>query len=108
MTANDAYILPPPRQPSVKVEGDARLFAVRRIFCVGRNYADHAREMGHDPNRELPFFFCAMLLTLGLGFCAFGLALFRAFAVLDVAGPGLATVATSAPFRAVMWSPSVL
>jgi fumarylpyruvate hydrolase len=58
MTANDAYILPPPRQPSVKVEGNARLFAVRRIFCVGRNYADHAREMGHDPNRELPFFFC--------------------------------------------------
>ena len=54
---------------------------------------------------ELPFFF-AMLLTLGLGFCAFGPALF--FAVLDVAGPGLATVATSAPFRVVMWSLSVL
>jgi fumarylpyruvate hydrolase len=31
---------------------------VRRIFCVGRNYADHAREMGADPDRELPFFFC--------------------------------------------------
>ncbi len=58
MPANDVYILPPPRQPAVKVEGDARLFAVRRIFCVGRNYADHAREMGHDPDRELPFFFC--------------------------------------------------
>jgi fumarylpyruvate hydrolase len=58
MIANDAYILPPPRQPSVAVEGDARLFAVRRIFCVGRNYADHAREMGADPDRELPFFFC--------------------------------------------------
>jgi fumarylpyruvate hydrolase len=58
MPANDVYILPPPRQAAVKVEGDARLFAVRRIFCVGRNYADHAREMGHDPDRELPFFFC--------------------------------------------------
>jgi fumarylpyruvate hydrolase len=58
MLANDVYILQPPRQPSVKVEGDARLFAVRRIFCVGRNYADHAREMGHDPDREQPFFFC--------------------------------------------------
>ena len=32
-------------------------FAVRRIFCVGRNYADHAREMGHDPNAEPPFYF---------------------------------------------------
>jgi fumarylpyruvate hydrolase len=58
MSANDAYILPPPPQPAVQVEGDARLFAVRRIFCVGRNYADHAREMGHDPDREMPFFFC--------------------------------------------------
>ena len=64
MSANDVYILPPPRQPAVKVEGDARLFAVRRIFCVGRNYADHAREMGHDPDRELPFFFCKPADTL--------------------------------------------
>jgi fumarylpyruvate hydrolase len=32
-------------------------FPVRRIFCVGRNYADHAREMGSDPDREAPFFF---------------------------------------------------
>jgi fumarylpyruvate hydrolase len=54
----DVYIFPPPPQPAVKVEGDDRLFAVRRIFCVGRNYADHAREMGHDPDREMPFFFC--------------------------------------------------
>jgi fumarylpyruvate hydrolase len=34
------------------------LFPVRRIFCVGRNYAEHAREMGGDPSREPPFFFC--------------------------------------------------
>jgi fumarylpyruvate hydrolase len=54
---SDVYILPPPPRPAVKIEGDDRLFAVRRIFCVGRNYADHAREMGHDPDRELPFFF---------------------------------------------------
>jgi len=39
------------------VAGDARRFAVNRIYCVGRNYADHAREMGHDPDREPPFFF---------------------------------------------------
>jgi fumarylpyruvate hydrolase len=55
---SDVYIFPPPPRPAVKIEGDNRLFAVRRIFCVGRNYADHAREMGHDPDRELPFFFC--------------------------------------------------
>src|ERR1700688_3982050 len=54
---SDVYIFPPPPRPAVKIEGDNRLFAVNRIFCVGRNYADHAREMGHDPNREPPFFF---------------------------------------------------
>ena len=54
----DVFILPPPTQPSVAVAGETRRFAVRRIFCVGRNYADHAREMGADPTRELPFFFC--------------------------------------------------
>lgn len=44
-------------QPSVPVVGTNARFPVRRIFCVGRNYADHAREMGHDPTREPPFFF---------------------------------------------------
>jgi fumarylpyruvate hydrolase len=52
------YVFTPPAQPAVKVEGEDHLFPVRRIFCVGRNYADHAREMGADPTRELPFFFC--------------------------------------------------
>ncbi len=52
-----AYVFPPPAQPSVSVQGRTERFAVRRIFCVGRNYADHAREMGHDPQREPPFFF---------------------------------------------------
>ena len=41
---------------AVPVDGGGE-FAVRRIFCVGRNYAEHAREMGHDPNAEPPFFF---------------------------------------------------
>jgi fumarylpyruvate hydrolase len=58
MPANNDYIFPAPPQASVAVAGEARRFAVRRIFCVGRNYADHAREMGADPDRELPFFFC--------------------------------------------------
>ena len=51
------WILPPPAQPSVAVEGSADRFPVRRIFCVGRNYAEHAREFGNDPDREPPFFF---------------------------------------------------
>ena len=51
------YILPAPAQPSVAIRGTSARFAVRRIFCVGRNYAEHAREMGNDPDREPPFFF---------------------------------------------------
>src|SRR5438132_13942170 len=46
-----------PRQPSAAVHGQTARFPVRRIFCVGRNYAAHAREMGKDPDREPPFFF---------------------------------------------------
>jgi fumarylpyruvate hydrolase len=51
------YVISQPQQPSVAVEGTADRFPVRRIFCVGRNYAEHAREFGNDPDRELPFFF---------------------------------------------------
>ena len=51
------YVVPPPRLPSIAVAGSASRFPVRRIFCVGRNYAAHAREMGRDPDREPPFFF---------------------------------------------------
>ncbi len=50
------FVFAPPLPVSVMVT-DGRLFPVRRIFCVGRNYASHAREMGNDPNREPPFFF---------------------------------------------------
>jgi len=52
-----AYILPPAPIPTVAVDGTDDRFAVRRIFCVGRNYAAHAREMGQDPDRDPPFFF---------------------------------------------------
>jgi len=45
------------RVPVATDDGAGRTFPVRRIFCVGRNYADHAREMGHDPTREVPFYF---------------------------------------------------
>ncbi|HEX3982891.1 MAG TPA: fumarylacetoacetate hydrolase family protein [Acidisoma sp.] len=50
------YVIPAPVVPGVPVRGGG-LFPVRRIFCVGRNYAAHAREMGADPDREPPFFF---------------------------------------------------
>ncbi len=51
------YVLDPPPRASVAVAGSQARFPVRRIFCVGRNYAEHAREMGADA-REPPFFFC--------------------------------------------------
>lgn len=51
------YVIETPKQPSIAVAGRAARFPVRRIFCVGRNYAAHAREMGKDPDREPPFFF---------------------------------------------------
>jgi fumarylpyruvate hydrolase len=51
------YVVQAPVLPSLPVEGTADRFPVRRIWCVGRNYADHAREMGSDPDKEPPFFF---------------------------------------------------
>ena len=47
----------PPEQVTAAVHGHDQLIPVRRVFCVGRNYAAHAREMGKDPDREPPFFF---------------------------------------------------
>jgi fumarylpyruvate hydrolase len=51
------YVIPVPPVVALPIDGDERRFPVRRIYCVGRNYAAHAREMGHDPDREPPFFF---------------------------------------------------
>ncbi len=50
-------MLPVVIAPSIAIAGSTDRFPVRRIFCVGQNYADHAREMGNDPNRQQPFFF---------------------------------------------------
>ncbi len=47
----------PPAAPVIPVAGDIRQFPVRRIFCVGRNYAAHAAEMGNEVDREAPFYF---------------------------------------------------
>lgn len=54
MSSTLAMPLPAPTLP---IDGENTAFAVRRIYCVGRNYAAHAREMGKDPEREPPFFF---------------------------------------------------
>ena len=52
-----AFVIPTLPRPALPVVGTEGRFPVRRIHCVGRNYADHAREMGGDPTREPPFFF---------------------------------------------------
>ncbi|BBE33491.1 fumarylacetoacetate hydrolase family protein [Sphingosinicella microcystinivorans] len=49
--------LPKVEVPTIAIAGTTQRFPVRRIFCVGQNYADHAREMGGSPDREQPFFF---------------------------------------------------
>jgi fumarylpyruvate hydrolase len=51
------FVIPPVASPSAEVLGSDARFPVHRIYCVGRNYAAHAREMGMDPEREPPFFF---------------------------------------------------
>jgi fumarylpyruvate hydrolase len=53
-----AFVFPPAAPIAVPVAGGDAQFAVRRVYCVGRNYAEHAREMGFDPDRAPPFFFC--------------------------------------------------
>jgi fumarylpyruvate hydrolase len=52
-----SYVIDPPLPASLPVRGSDQRFPVRRVYCVGRNYAAHAIEMGHDPDREDPFFF---------------------------------------------------
>ncbi|MDR3439580.1 fumarylacetoacetate hydrolase family protein [Telmatospirillum sp.] len=52
-----AFFVFPPAAPTVLAVSGGGLFPVRRVFCVGRNYADHVREMGNDPTREPPVFF---------------------------------------------------
>ncbi len=51
------YVVAPPAISAVPIKGSSQMFPVRRIFCVGRNYAEHAIEMGSDPTREPPFYF---------------------------------------------------
>jgi len=51
------YIIEPVERTSLPVRGSDQRFPVRRVYCIGRNYAAHSIEMGGDPNRESPFFF---------------------------------------------------
>jgi fumarylpyruvate hydrolase len=52
-----SYVFSPPSVTALPVRGSESRFPVRRVYCVGRNYAEHAIEMGGDPNKEPPFFF---------------------------------------------------
>jgi fumarylpyruvate hydrolase len=66
------FVVNPPAIVGLPVAGTEDQFPVRRVYCVGRNYAAHAREMGFDPDREPPFFFCkfndnASIVTVGAG-----------------------------------------
>ena len=51
------FAFPPAKTTTLPIQDRDVLFPVRRIYCIGRNYADHAIEMGHDPDKEPPFFF---------------------------------------------------
>jgi len=52
-----SYVFPPAPLPALPIVGTDDLFPIHRIYCVGRNYAEHTREMGFDPDKEPPFFF---------------------------------------------------
>jgi len=66
-----SFAFPPGDRASAAIHGTDRRFPIHRIYCVGQNYADHAREMGSDPQREPPFFFSkpadALLMAGGAG-----------------------------------------
>lgn len=59
------YLFPPEPQAALPIAGESGLFPVRRIFCIGRNYAEHAAEMGNAVDRSAPFFFTKTPMSLG-------------------------------------------
>ena len=56
-TSDDTFVFQPAGIPALPIIGTSQSFPVRRVYCVGRNFAAHAVEMGHDPSKEPPFFF---------------------------------------------------
>jgi fumarylpyruvate hydrolase len=63
----EQYVIAPPPIAALPVAGSDQLFPVNRVFCIGRNYAAHAVEMGHDPDKEPPFFFFKSPGNLAVG-----------------------------------------
>ena len=63
----EQYVIAPPAIAALPVKGSDQLFPVNRVFCIGRNYAAHAVEMGHDPDKEPPFFFFKSPGNLAVG-----------------------------------------
>lgn len=57
MSEDVRYLFPPPDRPALRVRGSPLFVPIRRVYCVGRNFREHAVEMGGDPVREPPFFF---------------------------------------------------
>ncbi|MCG8505531.1 MAG: fumarylacetoacetate hydrolase family protein [Sphingomonadales bacterium] len=57
MTAMSEYVFSPSTPPSLPVAGSDARFPIHRIYCIGRNYAEHVREMGREPDRGAPMFF---------------------------------------------------
>lgn len=57
MSSSEKYVFEPVGTPSLPVRGITECFPINRVYCIGRNYEAHAVEMGHDPNKEPPFFF---------------------------------------------------
>ncbi|SFR90698.1 fumarylpyruvate hydrolase [Dyella sp. OK004] len=53
-----SYVIPTPAVPSLPIIGSDQRFPLRRVFCIGRNYAEHAREMGSTVDKDTPLFFC--------------------------------------------------
>ncbi|WP_099865250.1 fumarylacetoacetate hydrolase family protein [Pararhizobium haloflavum] len=66
-TNQESYVIAPPAIVALPVEGSDDLFPVNRVFCIGRNYAAHAVEMGHDPDKEPPFFFFKSPSNIAVG-----------------------------------------
>jgi fumarylpyruvate hydrolase len=57
MSEAGKYVFAPPAQSAIPIVGSDKLYPVHRVFCVGRNYAEHAKEMGFEVDREAPFYF---------------------------------------------------
>ena len=57
-------VIPEPKKTLIPVHGSDEFFPVRRVYCIGRNYAAHTIEMGFDPDKEPPFFFQKTLIIL--------------------------------------------